>query len=132
MKSRWLKFSKVLIVLFTIILFLNAMSLFVEIKRDINYYNRAYGLTVLDDNFSNGEYYQVYLDSVKNEIADENPDVDTSQLEAFGRVYNAYLNAYVHKDKSIFIKQLEKEKAIITWDKINSVIELLQNQLDNQ
>ena len=129
MKSRWIRIAKYLIVFFLIVLFFNAYSLFVEIKRDIHYNNRAYGLTTMDDSFENGEYYQIYIDTVKNAIADENPGVDTSQYEAFGRLYEAYLNARMYEDNDVYVKQMENEKKNITWKKILTVVETLENDI---
>ena len=131
MKSKWVRLARVLIVIFSIILFLNAMTLFLEIRRDINYNNRAYGLSVMDDDFNNGEYYRVYMNSIKNAISDEDPAVDTSQYEAFGRLFNAYVNAKINTDNAKYIEQMNKEKQNITWNKILTVVESLENDLKN-
>lgn len=131
MKSKWVRLARVLIVIFSIILFLNAMTLFLEIRRDINYNNRAYGLSVMDDDFNNGEYYRVYMNSIKNAISDEDPAVDTSQYEAFGRLFNAYVNAKINTDNVKYIEQMNKEKQNITWNKILTVVESLENDLKN-
>lgn len=131
MKSKWVRLARVLIVIFSIILFLNAMTLFLEIRRDINYNNRAYGLSVMDDDFNNGEYYRVYMNSIKNAISDEDPAVDTSQYEAFGRLFNAYVNAKINTDDAKYIEQMNKEKQSITWNKILKVVESLENDLKN-
>ena len=131
MKSKWVRLARVLIVIFSIILFLNAMTLFLEIRRDINYNNRAYGLSVMDDDFNNGEYYRVYMNSIKNAISDEDPAVDTSQYEAFGRLFNAYVNAKINTDNAKYIEQMNKEKQSITWNKILTVVESLENDLKN-
>ena len=131
MKSKWVRLARVLIVIFSIVLFLNAMTLFLEIRRDINYNNRAYGLSVMDDDFNNGEYYRVYMNSIKNAISDEDPAVDTSQYEAFGRLFNAYVNAKINTDNAKYIEQMNKEKQNITWNKILTVVESLENDLKN-
>ena len=131
MKSKWVRLARVLIMIFSIILFLNAMTLFLEIRRDINYNNRAYGLSVMDDDFNNGEYYRVYMNSIKNAISDEDPAVDTSQYEAFGRLFNAYVNAKINTDNAKYIEQINKEKQSITWNKILTVVESLENDLKN-
>lgn len=107
------------------------MTLFLEIRRDINYNNRAYGLSVMDDDFNNGEYYRVYMNSIKNAISDEDPAVDTSQYEAFGRLFNAYVNAKINTDDAKYIEQMNKEKQSITWNKILTVVESLENDLKN-
>lgn len=129
-KNKWIRLSRILIILFTIVLFFNALALFTEIKNSMSYNNRAYGLSSLDDAFDNGEYYDVYLNSIKNEISDEELLVDTSEYEAFARVFNAYLNSKIHHDDS-FYKVLEIEKNNITWNKIFTVIESLENDLKN-
>lgn len=130
MKSRrWIRLGRILIVIFTIILFFNAFSAFIKIKRDITYTNRAYGLSAMDDHFENGEYYQIYTETVKNSIVDEKPAVDTSQYEAFGRFYHAYLMARIDDDP-LYQKQMEEEKARISWKKILKVVEELERELD--
>ena len=131
MKNKWTRLSRMLILFFSLILFLNALSLFTEIKRDITYNNRAYGLSTLDDYFDNGEYYQIYVCTVKNKLADEKPAVDTSQYEAFGRLFEAYLNARSHEDNAEYIKQIQEEKKNISWNKILTVVESLENDLKN-
>lgn len=132
MKSnKWIRFARILIILFTIILFFNAYSLFIDIKQGVSYNNRAYGLSVLDDEFNNGEYYSVYLKTIKNEITDESPLVDTSEYEKFGRVFDAYLKAKVYNDDS-YIEIMKKEKSNITWNKILTVIESLENDLKDK
>ena len=129
MKNRWVRLGRTLVVIFSIVLFFNAMSLFLEIKRDINYNNRAYGLSVMDDDFNNGQYYDIYLNAIKNDISDESPAVDTSQYEAFGRLFNAYVNAKMYKDNTKYLEQMNMEKQNISWDKILTVIESLESDL---
>ena len=129
MKSKWIRFGKVLIVIFAVILFFNALSAFLNIKRDMTYSNRAYGLSAMDDWFDNGEYYAIYTATVKNSIVDEKPAVDTSQYEAFGRFYHAYLMARIDDDP-IYRKQMEEEKANISWKKILKVIGELEKELN--
>ncbi|MBR5755682.1 MAG: hypothetical protein IKX97_07700 [Erysipelotrichaceae bacterium] len=132
MKSKWIGLARTLIVIFLLILFANALSLFLEVKRDISYYNRAYGLSTMDDDFESGEYYQIYINTIKNAIADEDPAVDTSQYEAFGRLFDAYIDARVHEDNAEYLKKMEVEKQNITWDKILTVIESLENDIRNR
>jgi len=129
MKSRWITLAKTLIVIFTIILFMNALSLFIEVKRDLEYSNRAYGLETLNDYFDNGQYQDIYECALKNEISDQNLYADTSQYEAFGRYYHAYTMARIYEDNSVYLKQMEAEKENISWKKILSVIEELEKQL---
>ena len=130
--SKWIGFGRTLIVFFTMILFMSALALFTEIKRDISYSNRAYGLSVMDDYFNNGEYYDIYISAIKNNITDEEPAVDTSQYEAFGRLYNAYLMARSHNNDPIYLKQMENEKANIKLKKILAVVERLEAELENK
>ena len=129
MKNNWIRLGKVLIAIFTIVLFFNALSVFLEIKRDLTYGNRAYGLSSMDDHFNNGEYYAIYTDTLKNSISDEKPAVDVSQYEAFGRFYHAYLMARIDDDP-IYRKQMEEEKSKITWKKILTVVDQLERELD--
>ena len=79
MKSKWMSLAKALIVLSAIVLFLNALSLFVEIRRDISYGSRSYGLSTMNDYFDDGDYQQVYLLSLKSKYADEELSVEVSQ-----------------------------------------------------
>ena len=69
MKNKWVSLARILIVLFTLILFANALGMFLEIKRDVSYYNRSYGLNTMDEHFNNGEYYEVYELALKNKYS---------------------------------------------------------------
>lgn len=132
MNKRWIKFAKILIIFFSIMLFINATLFFMRIKSDMNYFDRAYGLSVMDDNFNNGEYYKVYVNTLKNKASNEELAVDCSQYEAFGRLFNAYINAKTYKDdKEKYIQEMENEKLNITWTKILTVVESLENDLKN-
>ena len=113
-------------------LYINATVFFLEIKRNINYFDRAYGLSVMDDSFNNGEYYKIYVETLKNKASSEKLAVDCSQYEAFGRLFNAYINAKTYKDDSArYLEEMAKEKQNITWDKILTVVESLENDLKN-
>ncbi|MBQ1307813.1 MAG: hypothetical protein IIZ64_01765 [Erysipelotrichaceae bacterium] len=129
MKSRWTRIARVLIVFFLMILFMNAMALFVNIKRDVNYVNRAYGLSTLDDCFNEGQYQQLYEYTVKNEFSNEPIEVDISQYEAFGRYWHAYSMARIYPDNGEYLRQMEIEKASITWSKILNVIDTLEQEM---
>ncbi len=129
MKSRWTRIARVLIVFFLMILFMNAMALFVNIKRDVNYVNRAYGLSTLDDCFNEGQYQQLYEYTVKNEFSNEPIEVDISQYEAFGRYWHAYSMARIYPDNEEYLRQMEIEKASITWNKILNVIDTLEQEM---
>ena len=132
MNKRWIKFAKILIIFFSIMLFINATVFFMRVKSDMNYFDRAYGLSVMDDNFNNGEYYKVYVNTLKNKASNEELAVDCSQYEAFGRLFNAYINAKTYKqDKEKYIQEMENEKLNITWTKILTVVESLENDLKN-
>ena len=129
MKSRWTRIARVLIIFFLMILFMNAMALFVNIKRDVNYVNRAYGLSTLDDCFNEGQYQQLYEYTVKNEFSNEPIEVDISQYEAFGRYWHAYSMARIYPDNEEYLRQMEIEKASITWNKILNVINTLEQEM---
>ena len=103
--------------------------LFKEIKRDVNFKNRSYGLSVMNDCFDNGEYYQIYLFTGINALVDETPYVDVSQYEAFGRFYNAYLKAKLYPNEDKYLKQMAEEKKNISWKKIINVVEMLEEEL---
>ncbi|MBR0418266.1 MAG: hypothetical protein IJI66_03770 [Erysipelotrichaceae bacterium] len=128
-KKGWSIFLSIMIVLFTIILFFNALFLAKEVKRDLTYDNRSYGLSVLDDYYNNGEYYQVYLLTMTNKYVDEKPYVDVSEYEAFGRFYHAYMMAKTYPDKVEYREQMENEKKNITWKKLLSTVNILENDL---
>lgn len=128
-KKGWSIFLSIMIVLFTIILFFNALFLAKEVKRDLTYDNRSYGLSVLDDYYNNGEYYQVYLLTTTNKYVDEKPYVDVSEYEAFGRFYQAYMMAKTYPDKVEYREQMENEKKNITWKKLLSTVNILENDL---
>ena len=101
------RFVRVLIVFFMFILVINSFLLVREIKREVNFQNRSYGLSVFNDWFENGEYYKIYLHTLKNELVEEKPYVDVSEFEAFGRLYNAYLKAKMYPDNQEYRNQIE-------------------------
>ena len=129
MKSRWTRIARILIIFFLIFLFLNALTLFINIKRDVSYVNRAYGLSTLDDCFNDGQYQQLYEYTLKNEFSDEPIEVDISEYEAFGRYWHAYSKARIYPDNEEYLKQMEIEKASITWNKILNVIDTLEQEM---
>ena len=132
MKSKWTGLLKVLIVIFMIILVFNAFALTREIRSDVSYKNRSYGLSVMDECFDIGEHYQIYLYTLNNKYVDEKPYVDVSQYEAFGRFYNAYLKAKMYPDNDTYLKQMQIEKGNVTFKKILNVISLLEDDLSNK
>lgn len=131
-KSRWSIFLSIMIIIFAIVLFFNAFFLAKEVKQDLTYNNRCYGLDVLDDYFNNGEYYNVYIHTTKNKYVDEKPYIDISQYEAFGRFYHAYLMAKINPNEPLYREQMEQEKKNITWKKILNTVTILENDLKKQ
>ena len=121
---------KTLIVFFMFVLFINSYVLFREIKREVTFQNRSYGLTIMNDCFDNGEYYKIYTYTLKNSMVDEKPYVDVSQYEAFGRFYNAYLMAKMYPDNPEYRSQMKEEKNRISFKKILNVIAILEEDLD--
>ena len=85
----------------------------------------------MDDSFNNGEYYQIYIDSIKNSISDEDPIIDTSQYEIFGRIFNNYINAKMYDDEK-YMQEILNDKKLISWDKIKTVIDGLENDIKNK
>ncbi len=125
-KNRWIKLGKALIIVSTFVLIINAYAFFEEIRRDISYADRCYGVTELNEHFDNGEYFDIYEKTCKNKLTDEKPEVDVSQYEAFGRYYYNYLMANTVKDNVKYLEQMEKEKSNITWTKILDVIDTMK------
>ncbi|MBQ1567723.1 MAG: hypothetical protein IIZ80_07555 [Erysipelotrichaceae bacterium] len=124
------RFVRVLIVFFMFILVINSFLLVREIKREVNFQNRSYGLSVFNDWFENGEYYKIYLHTLKNELVEEKPYVDVSEFEAFGRLYNAYLKAKMYPDNQEYRNQIKIEKTNIKLKKILNVVTLLEEDLE--
>ena len=130
MKSKWATLAKVLIVIFMIILFFNCLAFFREVKRDVMYGSRSYGLSTLNDYFDNGEYQKIYSYTIANKYADDELSVDVSQYEAFGRYYHYYTQARIYENNDVYLKKMAEEKEKITWKKILNVIDSLENELD--
>ena len=128
MKTKWASFAKAIIVFFMLALFVNASVFFVHVKEGASWGNRCYGLSELDDCFNRGDYQRLYIETLSNKYASVRPQVDTSQYEAFGRYYHAYVQSRIHEDNAIYLKQMEEEKARITWKKVLSVIEMLEQR----
>ncbi len=129
-KSRWIGFARVAIIFFLFVLFINAFLFFKEVKREVLYDSRAYGLDTLNECFDNGEYQRIYRYAVSNKYADDKLSVDTSQYEAFGRYYHYYTLALSHEDREEYLAKMEAEKEDISWKKILNVIETLESELD--
>ncbi len=130
MKSRWVAVARVLIVFFLLILYINAHTLFVEIKRDVSYGSRSYGLDALNQDFDNGEFEQIYLRTLSNKYADDKLSVDVSQYEAFGYYYHYFTLAKAHPEENKYRDLMNAEKEKITWKKILDVIADLENELN--
>ena len=113
----------------SIVLFFNAFSLFKEIRRDVIYNNRSYGLAVLNEYFDEGNYYEIYERTVENRYADDRLSVDVSQYEAFGQYYHNYMMARTHSDNQKYLSRMEEAKKQITWKKILNVIANLETEL---
>ncbi len=128
MKSKWKSLARLAIIFFTVVLFFNALALFVQIRKDVSYGNRCYGLSELDEAFSNGEYHRVYTYTLSNEYAEDEVKVDASQYEAFGRYYHAYVLSRIYENNEAYLKQMETEKQKISWKKITNVIDMLESQ----
>lgn len=129
MKSKWMTLVRVLIVIFAFVLMLNTFIFIREVEQDLTYNERCYGLDVLNGYFDDGQYYQIYISTIRNTYSREVPEVDVSQYEAFGRYYNAYMNAMTSQDKTPYLKQMEIEKSKIYWKKIINVINVLEDKL---
>ncbi len=129
MKSKWIGFARVAILFLILVLFLNCLALFKEIKRDVLYGSRCYGLSTMNEYFDNGEYQKVYNCAVSNKYADDELYADVSQYEAFGRYYRAYTLACISEDNGEYLKTMEKEKASISWKKILEVIDVLEENM---
>lgn len=120
---------RVLIVFFMIVLVMNSFLLVRGIKQEISFQNRSYGLSVFNDWFDNGEYYKIYLHTLKNELVEEKPYVDVSEFESFGRFYNAYLLAKMYPNEQKYRTIMKIEKANISLKKIRNVIALMEEDI---
>ena len=129
MKNRWIGIARVAIVFFILVLFINCLALFTEIKRDITYGSRAVGLSALNDYFDTGDYQKIYESAITNQYAEDELYADVSQYEAFGRYYHAYTLARIYVDNDKYLKEMENEKAQITWKKILVVISALEKDI---
>ena len=129
MKNRWIGIARVAIVFFILVLFINCLALFTEIKRNITYGSRAVGLSALNDYFDTGDYQKIYESAITNQYAEDELYADVSQYEAFGRYYHAYTLARIYEDNDKYLKEMENEKAQITWKKILVVISALEKDI---
>lgn len=127
--SKWIGVARVLALLLMLILFINAFTLFKEIREDVMYGSKSTGLSMLNDYFDRGNYQTIYTAAAVNRYADDELAVDVSQYEAFGRWYHAYVRARSLEDNESFLRQMEKEKSSISWKKILDVISVLEEDL---
>ena len=127
--SKWIGVARVLALLFMLILFINAFTLFREIRRDVLYGSQSTGLQTMNEWFDEGNYHKIYTAAAVNRYADDELSVDVSQYEAFGRWYHAYVRARSLDDNAEYLKQMEKEKSSISWKKILDVISVLEADL---
>jgi hypothetical protein len=118
-----------MIIVVMIILFINAFTLFTEIRRDISYQSRTYGLSVLNEYFDQGNYYSIYEKTIENKYSDQKPEIDVSQYAAFGQYYHSWVMARTHEDNAKYLSQMKEAKKQITWKKILDVIETLEKDL---
>ena len=131
MKSKWIGFARIIALLFMLVLFINSFILFRNIRSEVMFGSRSTGLSVLNDYFDRGDYQKIYTAAVVNAYAEDELSVDTSQYEAFGRYYHAYVRARSLDDNEQYLEKMEKEKANISWKKILDVISVLEEDLKN-
>ena len=129
--SKWIGVARVLALLFMLILFINAFTLFREIRRDVLYGSQSTGLQTMNEWFDEGNYHKIYTAAAVNRYADDELSADVSQYEAFGRWYHAYVRARSLEDNAEYLKQMEKERSSISWNKILDVMNTLEEDLKN-
>ena len=129
-KSKWIGLARIAIVFFLLVLYISAYLFFKEVRRDVLYNSRAYGLDTLNECFDNGEYQRIYQYAVSNKYADDKLSADVSQYEAFGRYYHYYTLALSHQDNEAYLQKMAAEKEKISWKKILNVIETLESELN--
>ena len=127
--SKWIGVARVLALLLMFILFINAFTLFREIRRDVLYGSQSTGLQTMNEWFDEGNYHKIYTAAAVNRYADDELSADVSQYEAFGRWYHAYVRARSLEDNAEYLKQMEKERSSISWKKILDVMNTLEEDL---
>ena len=130
MKSNWIGFARIITLLLMLVLFINSFVLFKNIRSYVMHGSKSTGLNVMNDYFDQGDYQKIYTAAVVNAYADDELYADVSQYEAFGRYYHAYVKARSLDDSGQYLKEMEKEKARISWKKILDVISILEKDLD--
>ena len=131
MRSKWIGFARIIMLLLMLVLFINSFMLFKDFRSNVMYGSKSTGLSILNDYFDQGNYQKIYTAAVVNAYADDELSVDVSQYEAFGRYYHAYVMARSLDDNEQYLKEMEKEKAGISWKKILDVISVLEEDLNN-
>ena len=129
--SKWIGVARVLALLLMLILFINAFTLFKEIRSDVLYGSQSTGLHTLNSYFDEGSYHKIYTAAAVNRYAGDELSADVSQYEAFGRWYHAYVRARSLENNAEYLKQMEKERSSISWKKILDVMNTLEEDLKN-
>ncbi len=129
MRNKWIGFARIIALLLMLALFINSYILFKDIRSYVMFGSKSTGLSTLNDYFDQGNYQKIYTASVVNAYADDELSVDVSQYEAFGRYYHAYVMARSLDDNEQYLKEMEYEKAGISWKKILDVISILEEDL---
>ena len=119
MRSKWIGFARIITLLLMLVLRSYVMS-----------GSKSTGLNIMNDYFDRGNYQKIYTAAVVNAYADDELYADVSQYEAFGRYYHAYVMARCMDDSEQYLKEMEKEKARISWKKILDVISILEEDLN--
>jgi hypothetical protein len=132
MRSKWVGFARIIALLLMLVLFINSLVLFKDIRRNVIYGSRSTGLSTMNDYFDQGNYQKIYTAAVVNAYAEDELSVDVSQYEAFGRYYYAYVMARSLDDNEQYREEMKKEKAGITWKKILDVISVLEEDMKNE
>ena len=128
-RSKWIGFARILALLLMLVLFINSFTLFKDIRSYVMYGSKSTGLNTLNEYFDQGDYQKIYTAAAVNAYADDKLSVDVSQYEAFGRYYHAYVMARSLDGDDAYLKEMEKEKAGISWKKILDVISVLGEDL---
>ena len=129
MRSKWIGFARIITLLLMLVLFINSFVLFKNFRSYVMSGSKSTGLNVMNDYFDRGNYQKIYTAAVVNAYSDDELYADVSQYEAFGRYYHAYVMARCMDDSEQYLKEMEKEKARISWKKILDVISILEEDL---
>ena len=130
MRTNWIGFARIIMLLLMLVLFINSFVLFKNIRSYVMHGSKSTGLNVMNEYFDQGDYQKIYTAAVVNAYADDELYADVSQYEAYGRYYHAYVMARCMDDSEQYLKEMEKEKARISRKKILDVISILEKDLD--